>query len=590
MAGTMAAAMPPSDAGAAHALAYRVLLHHAGVTPQRQLARGACVCVAWRDAARAHEHNAVMRFDAAGPHVCAALHRCASAVQELHVPALTAPLPEGVCFPRLTLVDEYDSQPPDLTAAAEAHDNAVSVVARAPVVVAALRAAPRLQRWLLRSAADVVPSALSHALTAGVAAERTACRCLRFRCCIPAVADAVRDVLPPQRAVTDVHACFTACSTPPGAGVLHCLMRDMPPKCVARMPRWAGVRQSTDVFYQRQIDYLSVCSQALRVQAQAAAVAQGNWYWRAHLTWFTPSDSAVDVELRRLTLLHQAVACASLGAAAVLLRAGADPLREPDDAQQRRSLANNNCGSSALALAAADVSALLAYADRLPRDDGGDGSWLTRLAVRLAPARATAPRAVAMLWLLGRAAAARHGDNALAAVMPPAALAVLRAAPHAVPGLSAGGRVASLGVARAARALLVDAEAFTATGDASAAARAFCARRARAAACAVLGATLVTLAAVPVLALAAATTAPFAALALPAAALILLARFLMPVRKFARKAAAVMNRAAFKAAKAGYLLMVLLIRPVCAVAALWLRVCAQLASLADSLFSALSRG
>jgi predicted RNase H-like nuclease len=58
-----------------------VLLCHAGVTPQRQLARGACVCAAWRDEARAEAHNAVMRFD--GPHVARALRtrtrrRCAS--------------------------------------------------------------------------------------------------------------------------------------------------------------------------------------------------------------------------------------------------------------------------------------------------------------------------------------------------------------------------------------------------------------------------------------------------------------------------------------------------------------------------------
>jgi hypothetical protein len=99
-------------------------------------------------------------------------------------------------------------------------------------------------------------------------------------------------------------------------------------------------RAWTDAFYERQYDYLASRLQVLR-QATAADVS-----YLARLPVAAP-DRYTFLERRRLTLLHQAVASASLGAAAVLLRAGADPLRQPDDAPQRRNAANS-CGSSAL--------------------------------------------------------------------------------------------------------------------------------------------------------------------------------------------------------------------------------------------------
>jgi hypothetical protein len=79
------------DDDAPHAAAYRVLLRHAGFTPQRQLARAACVCVAWRDDSRADEHNVVLRFDVPGPHVARTLLRFAHVVEELHVEHLPPP-------------------------------------------------------------------------------------------------------------------------------------------------------------------------------------------------------------------------------------------------------------------------------------------------------------------------------------------------------------------------------------------------------------------------------------------------------------------------------------------------------------------
>ncbi len=168
---------------------------------------------------RADEYNEVMRFDVAGPHVARALRRCASAVRELHVPRLPDGLPADVCFPRLTLVAEYQDPWTGV------HEDAL---ARAPVVVDSLRCAPRLQRWLLRSTADAVSTAMSHALDAGVAAERAACRSRELLCCTPAVTAAMRGLLPPERDLTDVHACFTARCTPPGVGVLECLFHDLP--------------------------------------------------------------------------------------------------------------------------------------------------------------------------------------------------------------------------------------------------------------------------------------------------------------------------------------------------------------------------
>ncbi len=232
------------------------------------------------------------------------------------------------------------------------------------------------------------------------------------------------------------------------------------------------------------------------------------------------------------------------------------------------------------------------YADaaRLPRDQNV-GSLLSRHAVRLAHARVTAPRAVAMLWLLGRAAAARHGDDALAAAMPPAALAVLRAAPYAVPGLAAGGRVASLGVARRARALLAEAEAYVAAGDEAAAARAFRTRRKRAAACVALGAVPVALVAAAVLALAAATTAPFAAFALPGLALCLVGGCLLLSLELALRGAKIVCEAAIKAAQpVAEILLALFLTPVFFLAAFWRRVLGPLASLAGSLRETLGPG
>ena len=198
--------MPPDNATLA--AAYRVLLCHTNdMATQRNLARAACVCAAWCDEAHTDAHNATMQFDVGGPHVARALRRCAAVVQELHVPQLLSGLPDGVCFPRLTLVNEYGP------------NDAVDIAARAPIVLAALRVAPHLRRWLLRGTADAVLAARSHALREGIAAEHAACRRLHLLSCIPAVAYAVRGLLPPARHDVDVHACVTARSMP-GAGAL----------------------------------------------------------------------------------------------------------------------------------------------------------------------------------------------------------------------------------------------------------------------------------------------------------------------------------------------------------------------------------
>jgi hypothetical protein len=547
------------------------------VTPQRQLARAACVCVAWRDEASLDEHNQEMLFDVTRP-VAHALRRCASAVQTLRASWPAHALPDGVCFPRLVRVVECDS----------IYDYSSAIRFKAEYstkVLAALRAAPRLQHWLLEHGypiamtTDLVPVVLSHALREAVDAERAACRRLRLHCCIPAVVDAMRGLLPPERDV-DVHARFRAVGTHmrPGRRVLERLLNDLPPRETFRWSLWGFAqlkRQEylentpTCAYNERQHAYISRRMEALDRAAQTAT---------------------------NITLLHQAVADGSLGAAAVLLRAGADPLRPADDAA-------TGCGSSALALAAAEVSELLAYADRLPHDDAGLGSPLSRLAVRMAPARSAAPCAIAMLWLLGRAAVARHGDAAIAAAMPPAVLAVLRAAPHAVPGLSLGGRVAPFGIARAARALLADAEAYAATGDKAAATRAFRARYARGLAFAALGAAPVALlVAVVVLALAVATTAPLAAFGLPGVALCVVCVAGLCLMFLA----ACISSAAFTIAEllqgplkpvvtcvtqvliALMISLWLFLYPLYWAAELWHRVCLQLISLTGSLFAAVS--
>ena len=303
------------------------------------------------------------------------------------------------------------------------------------------------------------------------------------------------------------------------------------------------------------------------------------------------------VEQRHM-LLHQAVTSASLGAAAVVLRAGADPMQPPDDAAERHNAVH--IGSSALALAAADVLELLRYADGLDVDD--HGAWLTRLAVRLAPARRAAPHAIAMLWLLGRAAAARHGADAVEVALPPSALAVLRAAPYAVPGLAANGRVSSFGVARVARALLLEAEAYIAAGDNAAAQRAFSARRARAVTCIALCAAPASLLAVTVLAPAAVTIAPFAVLVAPIVVLVYLFALLLDkvfVPRCCRclKAASAALKAILSMKVVQFiwqfplgLLLYCLFLPLECVFLSWRRTITQLGTLAITLFAAGSRG
>jgi len=560
--GALATTMPPADSGAVHALAYRVVLRHAGV----------CVCVAWRDEASLDEHNQEMLFDVAGPHVARALRRCASAVQTLYVPYPADALPYGVCFPMLVdVIEHYDARYQFADPGGQRVTNAL----------AALRCAPRLQHWLLLSSTitqstNLVPVVLSNALREAVGAERAACR-LRLRCCIPAVVDAMRGLLRSDWPL--VHARFRADARhtiSPGRRVLERLRNDLPPQRT-RHRTILGLALLEDKQYTpacayngRQHDYISGRIYALHLAAARTAT--------------------------NITLLHQAVADGSLGAATVLLRAGADPLRPTDNDA-------TGCGTSALALAAAEVSELLAYANRLPHDDAGLGSPLSRLAVRLAPARSAAPCAIAMLWLLGRTAAVRgHSDAAIAAAMPPAALAVLRAAPHAVPGLSLGGRVAPLGIARAARALLADAEAFASTGDEAAATRTFRARRARALAFAALGAApAALLVALAVLALAVATTAPFAAFGLPAFALCLVGivgcGLMLLAYGIFLAVEAILNWDALSAVVFGvssaiagfvFVFLTLFLYPVSWVAEFWCKACLQLISLASSLFAALS--
>ena len=512
--------MPPSDASDVDAMAaYRVLLCHVPeMATQRYLARAACVCVAWRNEAHADAHNATMRFDKDGPHVVHALRRCAAVVQELHVPLLLYDLPAGVCFPRLTLVNEYAL--------------VADVVARAPTALAALRVAPRLHRWLLRGCADAVPAARSKALQDGIDAERVEC-CLGLRCCIPAVAKAMRGLLPPARHDVDVHACVTSCSPPAGTGVLFMILDDLPSRQAVTTYESDGWfrHEIVDAFYARQHSYISS-----RMETLLQPVPVGARFRNSDLLLMAPPtmraaqmDSAVEW---RHTLLHQAVASASLGAAAVLLRAGADPMQPPDGAAEFQNAVN--LGGSALSLAVAAVSELLLYADQLGVDDGGGGAWLVQLAVRLAPARRAAPHAVAMLWLLGRAAVARHGAEAVEITMLPAVLAVLHAAPHAVPGLAANGCMPSFGVARAARALLLDAEVYVAAGDDAAAQRAASLRLTRAVACtALVAAPIALLVAAVMLALFTATIVPLAAVAAPYATLVLAIFLLARVSKAA---------------------------------------------------------
>ncbi len=153
--------------------------------------------------------------------------------------------------------------------------------------------------------------------------------------------------------------------------------------------------------------------------------------------------------------------------------------------------------------------------------------------------------------------------------MPAAPLAVFRAWPDGVAGLDG---VASLGVARTARTLVENAEAFMATGDEAAVPRCYylwMRRHARVAACAVLFSVSVTLFAAPLLAAAAAFVAPFAAFAVACGVVLLavlgIAAVVQPLTYFAARLT--LN-----------------------VGAVGWHLCAMLASLASSHFAGCSHG
>jgi hypothetical protein len=167
-----------------------------------------------------------------------------------------------------------------------------------------------------------------------VAAERATCARARLGllACTPAVADAMRGLLPPARARAGADACVTAYRLLRGVGALVLLRADLPPPAATTTLHWRGW-QSTDLFAARlHRGYIAARIAALEAAAVAAQPYPG---WvplfapPAAVPAVRPRYVCSAVQRRRLTLLHQAVAAASLGAAAVLLRAGADPLMRP---------------------------------------------------------------------------------------------------------------------------------------------------------------------------------------------------------------------------------------------------------------------
>jgi hypothetical protein len=432
------------------AAGFTALLQHLASSPShvaspRLLARASCVCRAWRDEARAPAHARVLRFEAdeAGARrahaVCALLERHAAHVEELHAPFPLAPalqlLSPHAALPRLALVLEEDEL---------AHK-------RAPALFhALLRAAPALARWRVAPNIPNAAPAIVCAAFDGCSRSRSVAHAERATC----------GLLSPGRPLLDADAPLTALCLPPGSNAL-----------LSVLP--AVHRYNPDHTASRVAQLLALPAE--RAHALCATMCEPI---PEGLTSPLPGSAAAGVAAtiaasrRRSTLLHAAVGAANASTAAVLLRAGADPLAAPRDGA---------CGEAAqpcaLHAAAAELSELVSLCGALGRDatdTPGFHALLPAVSARL------------VLFLLLRSAALeRHGGAATACALPlpPRALAALdddSALPFPLSVLAVfrvhwgGAPVSVVALARASpwvRATTREALAYVRSGDAHAAGR-----------------------------------------------------------------------------------------------------------------------
>jgi hypothetical protein len=423
---------PPRRAPSEHtngtaAAAFRVVLTHlrggAAACTERQLARAACVCAAWRDEAGAPEHHAVMRFTspAGAPPVsrdvvARVLVRHADAVTELHATFLLrnlgAALPPGAHFPRLARVVERCTPPAS-----------AAVLRTMPQLLNLIRAAPRLAHWLTgeetaAARTDCLPSALAGAAAAAADAEaRTLPWPLAARGIVTAAAS--------------LHGLFTPSRT---AAAMRVHDRALPPGAAGllRLLTHAAQRGAGSPSYDPDaLKHLWWENDAPQIDhddgeddgdAHASALAGFDYIMgrlaaqsgkseealseAADFTRHPRSAAAALGEVLRQprvarTLLHAAVERASVALVAVLLRHGADPLQGGDD--------------NALARCTLDTCELIRYAELAQPRDGSPS---------MAALHAAAEEQLAVYWLLARAAAARHGSEAIARRLPPVMLAL----------------------------------------------------------------------------------------------------------------------------------------------------------------------
>jgi hypothetical protein len=395
----------PADSNAAAGAAFRVVLCHLrganALRTERQLARAACVCTAWRDEAGASEHHAVMRFP--GPPVsrdvvARLLVRHAGVVTELRATFLLrdlgAALPPDAHFPRLTRVVECCA--PSASAAPPPH--------------AMLRAAPRLAQWLtgtklprINSVAYALADALTDAAVAGDAQEPTAS--LEWRGSAIVIASAMLDsrLFTPSRAAADARV--SAQMLPPGAaGLLH--MADAAAHHFLRRVEEPGPLDDC---------LLWMCHPGYRYTLSRLAALSGASVQHVeegvHPLFMSPRrmsealkrNVTVLMPHAERTLLHLAVTLGQVAAVAMLLHQGADPL----DSGSGDGDGEQQC--SPLVQAGTDTAECLAFAEHTSYAQSDLSKASDQLAV---------------FWLLARVTAARHGDAALAAALPPALLAL----------------------------------------------------------------------------------------------------------------------------------------------------------------------
>jgi hypothetical protein len=366
----------------AHAAGLRALLLHlaspAVFPSQRLLARCACVCRAWRDEAALPAHNRVLLFEDAAAadanSIARLIERHAAHVEGIHASrsqltlAATLLAPDAL-LPRLLYVREAGIPGSPVTPEAAA---------------ALLRAAPLLSRWepalMPFAAVNLVPAVLCAMFGAVVGDEEFAATPVRV------MAHATRGLLSPARSALFLHAFVHADYTGPEVSALAPLLHDAetPPELSAFI--------------------------AVRLQALSTPYLP-HWFPNQFLSPFMWGlrGALTRPRMAERTLLHHAVSGGNVGAAAVLLRAGADPL------------AGHPSRISALHAAAAALLELQRAADAVP-ENRTVGKLVSCLVRPIA-------RRLSVFRLLRAEAVRRHGVAAVQAALESALAGAASALP-----------------------------------------------------------------------------------------------------------------------------------------------------------------